>query len=97
MGRFTDATASLSATRLAQDRKTPSRWSLYFFNSLLGIHLWAWTRHNRYREDAAVVIRYMKGIPTPLSREELEESCQLSSVKGGPQAPPVKAVQQFIS
>jgi len=26
-----------------------------------------------------------------------KESCQLSSVKGGPQAPPVKAVQQFIS
>lgn len=39
----------------------------------LGIHLWAWTRHNRYREDAANVIRYMKGIPAPLSRKELGE------------------------
>jgi hypothetical protein len=39
----------------------------------LGIHLWAWTRHNRYREDAASVIRYLKGIPEPWTREELEE------------------------
>jgi len=34
LSRFTDATASLSATRLDRDRKTPSRWSLYFFDSL---------------------------------------------------------------
>ena len=27
--------ASLSELRLDQDRKTPSRWSLYFFNDLL--------------------------------------------------------------
>ncbi|TVP47267.1 MAG: hypothetical protein EA350_05310 [Gemmatimonadales bacterium] len=39
----------------------------------LGIHLWAWTHHNRYREDAAAVVRYMKGIPEPMTREELEE------------------------
>ncbi len=33
--RLTDATASLSALRLDQDRKTPSRGPLYFVNSLL--------------------------------------------------------------
>ena len=43
LGRFTDAdpaspgARSLSAPRLARNRKTPSRWSLYFFNSLLGL------------------------------------------------------------
>ncbi len=37
--------ASLSELRLDQDRKTPSRWSLYFFNGLQG---WAQEAEPRF-------------------------------------------------